>query len=129
RQIPFSRGPRTGVCRFGATANRSVFADFSGFSSRLARSGELAWRLLSTGCLQGYWSRHEPETENGVCVMNKFLNSFLRDESGVTAMEYGMIAALIAVVIVTTLGLVGDDLKTTFDTIESKIAEANAKAG
>ena len=61
--------------------------------------------------------------------MNKFLNSFLRDESGVTAMEYGMIAALIAVVILTTLGLVGDDLKTTFDTIEGKIAEANAKAG
>ena len=59
--------------------------------------------------------------------MTKFFNQFLRDESGVTAMEYGMIAALIAVVILTTLGLVGDDLNSTFTKIETKIAAANAK--
>jgi pilus assembly protein Flp/PilA len=61
--------------------------------------------------------------------MTNFFNRFVRDESGVTAMEYGMIAALIAVVILGVLGTLGDDLKTTFDTIEKKIAAANAKAG
>jgi pilus assembly protein Flp/PilA len=57
--------------------------------------------------------------------MNKFLAQFIRDESGVTAMEYGMIAALIAVVILGVLGTVGNDLNTTFDKIKSAIETAN----
>ena len=57
--------------------------------------------------------------------MNKFLTRFVRDESGVTAMEYGMIAALIAVVILGVLGSVGKDLNTTFNSIDSAIAKAN----
>jgi pilus assembly protein Flp/PilA len=57
--------------------------------------------------------------------MNKFLSAFVRDESGVTAMEYGMIAALIAVVILGVLGTVGSDLNTTFDKIKSAIETAN----
>jgi pilus assembly protein Flp/PilA len=59
--------------------------------------------------------------------MTNFLKSFVADESGVTAMEYGMIAALIAVVILTTLGLVGDNLNTTFTNIKTAIIAANAK--
>ena len=57
--------------------------------------------------------------------MQKFLNQFVRDESGVTAMEYGMIAALIAVVILGVLSTLGKDLNTTFSTIESAISTAN----
>ncbi len=48
--------------------------------------------------------------------MNTILN-FLRDESGATAIEYGLIAALISIVVVVTLGLVGTNLDTTFNTI------------
>ncbi len=48
--------------------------------------------------------------------MNKILN-FLHDESGATAIEYGLIAALISIVVVVTLGLVGTNLDTTFNTI------------
>jgi len=59
--------------------------------------------------------------------MTKFLKSFVADESGVTAMEYGMIAALIAVVILTTLGLLGGQLNTTFSNIEGAIEAANGK--
>ena len=59
--------------------------------------------------------------------MTNFLKSFVSDESGVTAMEYGMIAALIAVVILTTLGLLGDNLNTTFSNIKTAIIAANAK--
>lgn len=45
---------------------------------------------------------------------------FIRDEEGVTAIEYGLIAALIAVVIAVTVGTVGTNLDTTF----GKIADA-----
>ncbi len=57
--------------------------------------------------------------------MNKFLARFVRDELGVTAMEYGMIAALIAVVILGVLGTLGSNLNDTFGSISDKIAAAN----
>lgn len=56
--------------------------------------------------------------------MNKLINSvkiFFRDEEGVTAIEYGLIAALIAVVIVAAVKTVGTDLNTTFTTIHTKL--------
>ena len=46
---------------------------------------------------------------------------FLRDESGATAIEYGLIAALIAVVIITAVTSVGTNLSTTFNTIAGKV--------
>jgi pilus assembly protein Flp/PilA len=58
--------------------------------------------------------------------MIRFVSKFVRDESGVTAMEYGMIAALIAVVILGVLGTLGKDLNTTFGKIESSISAANS---
>lgn len=60
--------------------------------------------------------------------MKKFLAAFAADESGVTAMEYGMIAALVAVVILTALGLLGGELNKTFTTIKDSLADANTKA-
>lgn len=50
-----------------------------------------------------------------------FLKNFIRQDGGVTAIEYGLIAALIAVVIITAVTLVGTNLSTTFNTIASKI--------
>ncbi len=47
----------------------------------------------------------------------KTLRRFLRTEDGVTAIEYGIIAALVAVVIITAVSLVGTELTRTFDTI------------
>ena len=58
--------------------------------------------------------------------MNKFLARFVRDESGVTAMEYGMIAALVAVVILGILTTLGQDLNTTFSKIQSAVSAANS---
>ena len=46
---------------------------------------------------------------------------FLRDESGATAIEYGLIAALIAVVIITAVTSVGTNLTTTFNTVATKV--------
>lgn len=53
--------------------------------------------------------------------MTKFLR-FLKDESGATAIEYGLIAAGIALAIVTVVGTLGDNIEATFDTIATEIA-------
>jgi len=45
----------------------------------------------------------------------------LRNEDGATAIEYGLIAALIAVAAVTVMGTVGTNLKTTFSTVASHL--------
>lgn len=56
--------------------------------------------------------------------MSKFVTRFLKDESGATAIEYGLIAALIAVTLVGALGLLGDQLETTFGEIQTALAGA-----
>ena len=56
--------------------------------------------------------------------MNKFMR-FLKEEDGVTAIEYGLIAALIAVVIIVAVTNVGTALDTTFDTVDTSISGAN----
>ena len=53
--------------------------------------------------------------------MSKFVSRVLKDESGATAIEYGLIAALIAAVIVTAVGAIGGKLQTTFENIETKL--------
>jgi pilus assembly protein Flp/PilA len=56
--------------------------------------------------------------------MTKFVTRFLKDESGATAIEYGLIAALIAVVIITGVGALGTTLNTKFNDIKDKVANA-----
>ena len=56
--------------------------------------------------------------------MTKFVTRFLKDESGATAIEYGLIAALIAVVLVGALGALGTQLDATFTTIQNELANA-----
>lgn len=46
---------------------------------------------------------------------------FLQSESGATSIEYGLIAALIAVVIITAVSNVGTHLSTTFTTVAGKV--------
>jgi pilus assembly protein Flp/PilA len=49
------------------------------------------------------------------------LQKFLKNESGATAIEYGLIAALIAVVIITAVTAVGTALSTTFNSISTTV--------
>jgi len=53
--------------------------------------------------------------------MVKFLTRFLHDDSGATAIEYGLIAALIAVAIITAVGSVGSHLTSTFNSVASAL--------
>ena len=58
-------------------------------------------------------------------LMNK-MRSFLQEEDGVTAIEYGLIAALISVVIIVAVTAVGDQLVLVFDRIKTELAAALA---
>jgi pilus assembly protein Flp/PilA len=49
------------------------------------------------------------------------LNRFMKDESGVTAIEYGLIAAGIGVAIVGIVQIVGSDLVGIFDRVSSEL--------
>jgi pilus assembly protein Flp/PilA len=57
--------------------------------------------------------------------MSQFLTRFLKDESGATAIEYGLIAALIAAVLIGALTAIGTNLNGTFDTISQKVGSAS----
>ncbi|HWE74698.1 MAG TPA: Flp family type IVb pilin [Stellaceae bacterium] len=51
----------------------------------------------------------------------KMFKSLLRDDAGATAIEYGLIAALIAVAIITAATTVGTNLATTFGNVASSL--------
>jgi pilus assembly protein Flp/PilA len=53
--------------------------------------------------------------------MSRFLTRFMRDERGATAIEYGLIVALISVVIITAVTNIGKNLNTQFNSINNKI--------
>jgi pilus assembly protein Flp/PilA len=57
--------------------------------------------------------------------MTKFVTQFMKDESGATAIEYGLIAALIAVVIITGAKLLGNNLNNTFTNIAGNVGSAH----
>jgi pilus assembly protein Flp/PilA len=77
------------------------------FSGRAGRTGLiLQFKLLA---------------ETGDQAMSKFVTRFMKDESGATAIEYGLIVALIAVVIITAVSAVGTNLNTKFNAISTSL--------
>ena len=56
--------------------------------------------------------------------MLEMMTQFIRDEEGVTAIEYGLIAALIAVVIIASVGEVGTALSGAFSAIATALNNA-----
>jgi pilus assembly protein Flp/PilA len=58
--------------------------------------------------------------------MTNLFARFAKDESGATAIEYGLIAALIAVAIIVAVTAVGDNLATVFNNIAGKLAGKGA---
>lgn len=55
--------------------------------------------------------------------MNTLFKNFLNDEDGATAIEYGLIAALIGVAIIATVRVLGGELIDTFSQVESELAD------
>jgi pilus assembly protein Flp/PilA len=61
--------------------------------------------------------------------MKNLINRFAKNESGATAIEYGLIAALIAVVIITGATAVGGSLDATFTSISNSLKGAAPASG
>lgn len=53
--------------------------------------------------------------------MSKIVARFVKDESGATAIEYGLIAALIALAIIVGAGALGNNLNNKFQSIANKL--------
>jgi pilus assembly protein Flp/PilA len=60
--------------------------------------------------------------------MTKFMKSLWKDESGATAIEYGLLAALIAVVIIGVVASLGGTLRDTFSTVDNEIQNPTVAA-
>ena len=56
--------------------------------------------------------------------MSKFVTRFLKDESGATAIEYGLIAALIAVVLITAMTALQGNISGMFTNIGGKLPQS-----
>ncbi|WP_057882943.1 Flp family type IVb pilin [Tsuneonella troitsensis] len=59
----------------------------------------------------------------------QFIKNLVRDEAGATAIEYGLIAALIAVAAITAMTSLGNNLSGTFTTIGDKMESAEGAGG
>lgn len=60
--------------------------------------------------------------------MTKFLTKLRKNDDGATAIEYGLIAALIAVALIATLTTLGGNLQTMFGTVSTGVSDANTTA-
>ena len=73
--------------------------------------------------------RRDPRVTRGRSPLNIpkeiiMIARFIQDEAGATAIEYGLIAALIAVVIITALTAIGTNLSSAFNSVSSSTAAA-----
>jgi len=55
-----------------------------------------------------------------------FINAFLKDESGATMIEYGLVAALVSISAIVALQLLGAELQKIFNTVSSYLADASS---
>lgn len=56
----------------------------------------------------------------------KLLNRLLKDEAGATAIEYGLMAALISVAAITAMGSLGNSLSNTFNYVSNQMTSAQS---
>jgi pilus assembly protein Flp/PilA len=98
------------------------FCTFSNLSPESVhfRPGSLNLRGISKLLLQVLQAKSGTSGVLGVHNMNT-ITRFIANEDGATAIEYGLIAALIAVAAVTVMGTVGTRLSTTFNTVATKL--------
>ncbi|MBC8050721.1 MAG: Flp family type IVb pilin [Chitinophagales bacterium] len=61
--------------------------------------------------------------------MRKLICRFAADDSGATAIEYGLIAAGIGVAVITLVGQVGDEIRTMFSNLRDELVTFNGGAG
>jgi len=57
-----------------------------------------------------------------------FIKAFLKDESGATMIEYGLVAALVSVAAILALKALGSELQVIFNTVSSYLASASGSS-
>ena len=62
-------------------------------------------------------------------MLKTLLIRFKKDQSGATAIEYGLIAAIVSIVIIVALGLVGDELEVVFTRVACALQGVDFVAG
>jgi pilus assembly protein Flp/PilA len=98
----------------------SIIASQSGENLRFSASNNL--RLLPVGSRDWNWDeRFWWSVTSEAETMRAKLSTFLKDESGATAIEYGLIAAGISVAIITVVNSLGTKLSTTFDSVSTSL--------
>lgn len=60
--------------------------------------------------------------------MSNIIKRFIKDESGATMVEYAILVALIAVAVIVTVGLLGEKIDTTFNTVVEKLGTTTTPA-
>ena len=60
--------------------------------------------------------------------MKRFITNFLSDESGATAIEYGLLAALISIVIIAGASLLGTNINAVFTRIANCVSAPTSQA-
>jgi pilus assembly protein Flp/PilA len=60
--------------------------------------------------------------------MRNLISTFVSDESGATAIEYGLIAALVSVAAIGALSAMGTSLQTIFNTVKGELDKAKTTA-
>jgi pilus assembly protein Flp/PilA len=61
-------------------------------------------------------------------MLKTTVQNFIHDESGATAIEYGLIAALVSVAAIVALQALGGSLSSIFQVVSSKLSDAASKA-
>jgi pilus assembly protein Flp/PilA len=85
----------------------------------------LGWREVQlTGAMNGTGQIRAKAAGGEEHAMTDLVRRFANDESGATAIEYGLIAAGISVAIITVVNTLGSQLKATFTNISSQLATA-----
>ena len=87
-------------------------------------------QLTPIGAVELLGARRNPSTEEDVSMAYTFLKTWLTlktDRRAVTALEYGLIAALIAGVIITAVTTLGTDISGTFTKIATAVSTASGK--
>ena len=62
-------------------------------------------------------------------VSVRFIKAFLKDESGATMIEYGLVAALVSVAAIIELQILGAELQVIFNTVSSYLSSASGGGG
>ncbi len=78
---------------------------------------------LPTDLARASWARAE---KGGITAARRAVSAFIKDESGATALEYGLIAGLVFLAILSNVSAIGEDVGAAFSGVSSDLQDAAA---